>query len=363
MPYKIKHNVPHIISASGIDLPFKSPQSELKAFAKKSFADTFEDTDRLLESFDNAKIEWRNLCVPVDYFYSVRSFAERNDLYIELSLKFSVEAIEKCLNKSGLSKDQITDLVFVSSTGIATPGIDALIINHMRLNVNINRIPVWGLGCAGGVAGISKANMIAKANPGALVLVVAAELCSLTFIRSDLSKSNFIATGLFSDGVSAVLIKGDNFEKDTGRSFKIEIIDSQSRLYYDSEDVMGWEVSDAGFKVVFSKDIPMIVNQNVRDDIISFLDKYNISIDDIKNFIAHPGGIKVINAYIEALELNPCLLNNTKAVLRDYGNMSSATVLYVLERFITNGFENGYGLMMSLGPGFSSEMVLLSVSS
>ncbi|MEO8211029.1 MAG: 3-oxoacyl-[acyl-carrier-protein] synthase III C-terminal domain-containing protein [bacterium] len=353
--------MPQIISVSKIDFPYKTSQSNLKDFAKKVFSENYKDIDRLLESFDNAKINCRNLCVPVDFFCSQKSFHERNDLYIQYSLKYSVDAIEKCLRDSGVGKKEITDIVFISTTGISTPSIDALIVNQLRLNPNVNRTPVWGLGCAGGVAGIAKANTIARANPDALVLLVAVELCSLTFIRSDLSKSNFIATGLFSDGVSAALIKGDSYRSENKPEFEINIVDSQSKLYYDSLDVMGWDILDEGFKVVFSKDIPAIVKANVKEDILCFLKKHNLKIGDIKNFITHPGGVKVINAYIDALEINPDLLFNTKEVLKDYGNMSSTTVLYVLEKFMKNGFEEGYGLMMSLGPGFSSEMVLLEI--
>ena len=353
--------MPEIISVSKIDLPHKCSQSDLKNFAKETFSGKFNDIDRLLESFDNAMIDSRNLCVPVDYFHSHKTFKQKNDLFIELSLEYTTEAIEQCLIKSGIDKKEITDIVLVSSTGISTPSMDALIINKMRLDPNINRYPIWGLGCAGGVSGIAKANTIAKADPYALVAVVSVELCSLTFLRNDVSKSNFIATGLFSDGIAAVFIKGDKFKNSKEQSFKLNILDSQSKLYYDSLDVMGWEILDEGFKVVFSKDIPNIVNQNVKGDILSFLGKHNLSIDEIKNFVTHPGGIKVINAYLDALNIDPHFMDNTKEVLREYGNMSSATVLYVLDRFIEKGFKSGKGLMMSLGPGFSSEMVLLDL--
>jgi len=352
--------LPEIISIAKIDLPYKTNQNDLKEFARKVFSTSFEDIDRLLESFDNARIENRNLCVPIDYFFSNNTFQERNALYIELSLKYSIEAIETCLNNAGVGKNEITDLIFISTTGISTPSIDALIINEMKLDSNINRTPVWGLGCAGGVAGIAKANIAAKANPKAIVMLVAVELCSLTFIRNDLSKSNFIATGLFSDGISAVLIKGDEASIDNTSESTVSIIDSRSKIYYDSLDVMGWDILDSGFKVVFSKDIPSIVNKNVKDDIIQFLDKYDLQIKDIRNFITHPGGIKVIDAYIDALNICPGLLNNTREILKQYGNMSSTTVLYVLNKFIEDGFNEGYGLMMSLGPGFSNEMALLN---
>ena len=355
--------MPEIISTSTIDLPYKINQSELKKFARKVFSSSFKDIDRLLESFDNARIDTRNLCVPLDYFFSNITFQERNALYIDLALKYSVEAIEMCLNKAGVEKKEITDLIFISTTGIAAPSIDALIINEMKLDLNINRTPIWGLGCAGGVAGIAKANIAAKANPKAIVMLVAVELCSLTFIRNDLSKSNLIATGLFSDGISAVLIKGDEAEVDYRSVLSLSIIDSRSKIYYDSLDVMGWDILDSGFKVVFSKDIPSIVNKNVKDDVVQFLDKHDLQIKDIKNFITHPGGIKVIDAYVDALNICPELLNNTRSILKQYGNMSSTTVIYVLNKFIDEGINEGYGLMTSLGPGFSNEMALLNFKS
>ncbi len=354
--------MPEIIAVSKVVLPNRPSQSVLKEFARATFSDAFDDIERLLETFDNAKIDTRNFCVPVEFFYEQKTFEEKNNLYIENCLKYSVQAIEECLQKSAISKESITDIIFVSTTGLSTPSIDAMIVNKMRLNPNINRLPVWGLGCAGGVAGISKANTIARADPESLVLLVAAELCSLTFIRNDLAKSNFIATGLFSDGISAVLIKGDKFTLGNKNKFSIKIVDSQSKLYYDSLDVMGWNILNEGFKVVFSKDIPTIVSKNVKEDIKSFLSKHDLSIPDVKNFIAHPGGVKVMDAYIGALEIDPKLLFKAKEILKQYGNMSSATVLYVLEMFIEKGFESGFGLMVSLGPGFSSEMVLLQVA-
>lgn len=352
--------MPRILSVSTCEFPFKSGQNELKRFSKEMFGPEYEDINRLLDSYDNAEITERNLCVPIEFFKEKKSFSERNNLYIKNVLKYSVEVINDALSKSGIGKDKITDIVFVSSTGISTPSIDALLINEMKLNPYINRIPVWGLGCAGGVSGLSKVFVIAKANPDAVILLLAAELCSLTFIKNDLSKSNLIAAGLFSDGISAVITAGRNISSQSCRH-EIEIINSQSRLYYNSLNVMGWDIIDSGFKVIFSRDIPSIVNSKIKEDIDAFLHKNNLRLPYIKNFIVHPGGKKVIEAYEKALGINPVRFANTRKVLRENGNMSSATVLYVLNEFIDGGFENGYGLMMSLGPGFSSEMLLLKM--
>ena len=205
---------------------------------------------------------------------------------------------------------------------------------------------------------MAKANTLAKANPDAVVLLVAVELCSLTLIKSDYSKSNFIGSSLFSDGVAAVIVKGDNHTQQ-GKQLKIQA--ASSKLYYDSLEVMGWQFQDNGFKVVFSKDIPTFIHQNISADIETFLAKHNLQLSDIKNFIFHPGGKKVLEAYADALNVKGDFLHNTRQVMNDNGNMSSVTVLYVLEKFIYSGFQDGYGLMLAMGPGFSSEMVLLKM--
>lgn len=337
-------------------------QDETKKFSNFLFGDVFPNIDKLSEVFDNSGIEERNFCVPIDYFQSDKSFAEKNNLFRTNALAYAQKSIIKSLSIAGVSFRDITDIIVVNTTGLSTPSLDALLINSLKLNPNVNRYPLWGLGCAGGVSGLAKANTITKSNPDAIVLFVAVELCSLTFRRNDLSKSNFVATSLFSDGVASVLILGENVAEKYNTEYNIEIIDSQSRLYYDTEDVMGWEFLDDGFKVVFSKDIPSIIANNVKYDIDSFLKKNNLDISDIKNFIAHPGGAKVIQAYIDALSINPDLLKNSREILRKYGNMSSVSVLYVLEKFMSEGFDEGYGLMISLGPGFSSEMALLKMN-
>jgi alkylresorcinol/alkylpyrone synthase len=351
--------MPFIASASKIDLPYRVKQEEAKKQAHQMFSANFPQTDRLIFAFDNTEIITRNFCKPLDWYTQPTSFEERNNAYIENSLNYSVQAVEDCVAKAGITKEDITDILFVSTTGLATPSIDALIINKMRLNPHVNRTPIWGLGCGGGVSGMAKANMAARANPDAVVLLVAVELCSLTLIKSDYSKSNFIGSSLFSDGIAACIVKGDNHAKTTQ---PVTWVASSSKLYYDSLEVMGWEFQDTGFKVLFSKDIPAFIHEHVKDDIAGFLQKHDLQLSDIKNFVFHPGGKKVLDAYTDALAVEGDFLNKTRAVMNNYGNMSSATVLYVLEKFMREGFEDGYGLMMSMGPGFSSEMVLLKFS-
>jgi alkylresorcinol/alkylpyrone synthase len=347
--------MPFIASVSKIDLPHRIAQAEAKEQARLMFAENFPQVDRLIHAFDNTEIITRNFCEPMSYYTVNNTFEERNDEYLRMSLTWSVKAIEDCITKANIDKLDITDILFVSTTGLATPSVDALIINQMRLSPHINRMPIFGLGCGGGVSGMAKANALAKANPDAVVLLVAVELCSLTLLRNDYSKSNFIGSSLFSDGIAACIIKGDNHTGDRRATYQA----SSSKLYYDSLEVMGWDFKDTGFKVLFSKDIPTFINEHVKEDIDRFLAGQGLNISDIKNFIFHPGGKKVLDAYTDALGVEGDFLQKTRSVMNNYGNMSSVTVLYVLEKFMNEGFEDGYGLMMAMGPGFSSEMVLL----
>jgi len=351
--------MPSLAAIAKIDFPYKVDQQEIKQYAKDYFASSFPQIERMLSAFDNTEIKTRNLCKPLEYYSKLNTFKDQNTEYIRIALEYSEKAIEECLSSAKIKKDEITDLIFVSTTGLSTPSLDALIINKMRLNQYISRIPVFGLGCGGGVSGFSKANILAKANPDAVVILVSVELCSLTFLRNDFSKSNFIGSSLFADGVSVCIITGDNHVNATKNA--ITFLDTQSKLYYDTLDIMGWEFLDTGFKVVFSQNIPAFISKNIHDDVTHFLAKNRLKLSDIKNFILHPGGKKVLTAYEEALSMDDDSLKNTKEVMINYGNMSSPTVLYVMERFFSKGFEEGYGLMLSVGPGFSTEMALLQM--
>jgi alkylresorcinol/alkylpyrone synthase len=352
--------LPNIVSISKIDFPYKVSQEEVKKYVKQIFSPHFDDMERMMGIFDNTGIKQRNFCKPLDYYTSNSGFKQNNDEYVSCALNYSVKAIEQCIASAQIKKEEITDIIFVSSTGLATPSIDALIVNRLRLNTHINRLPVFGLGCAGGVSGMAKANALAKANPKAVIILVAVELCSLTFLKTDYDKSNFVASSLFSDGIAACIIKGDGYKSKTKPS--VNILAAQSRLYYDSLDIMGWEFMDSGFKVLFSRDIPSFIGKNVKKDVVSFLSEQELGLNDIKNYIFHPGGKKVLEAYTESLGIKNDFLKHTREVMNAYGNMSSVTFLYVLERFLSEGFKNGYGLMMALGPGFSCEMVLVSMT-
>lgn len=320
--------------------------------------------ERLLKVFENGEIETRNFCVPPDWYREQHTFEERNTLYIQLATQYSVEVIQRCLtNRSflqmNISTVDIDAIIFVSSSGISTPSIDARVMNILPFSDQLVRIPIWGLGCAGGAAGISRAYDYCKAYPSAKVLVVCVELCSLTFQKDDYSKSNLVGTSLFADGAACVLVCGDLVELEQDK-LTPSIIGRRSRWMPNSEDVMGWDVKSGGLHVVFSKSIPAIITNWLGPFIHEFLKDYHIAPHAIANFVAHPGGKKVLRAYEEALALTKEHTDVSREILKNHGNMSSPTVLYVLEQFmLKENKANTHGLLVALGPGFSGEAVLL----
>lgn len=357
----------YLLSASHVNLPYLLSQEKIIEFSREIFGSTYKNIERLLLAFKNGQVEKRYFSNDLDWFKEDHSFAERNELYIKQAIEFGKEAVERCLSNPEFLKDkihpnEIDAFFYISSTGIATPTIDARIMNELSFNPHTKRVPIWGLGCAGGASGLSRAFDYCKAYPKAKVIVLCVELCSLTFQKNDNSKSNLIGTSLFSDGVSCVLVCGE--ESLAGKKSKKEqhlnFLGSQSTLMENSLDVMGWDLKEEGLHVVFSKDIPTIIKNWLKPNVEAFLNEKGIRLDQVKDFIAHPGGKKVIDAYHEALGFNEEMTANSMSVLREYGNMSSATILYVLERFMRrSGHAGEYGLAAALGPGFSSELVLM----
>ncbi len=346
------------IVAVGTSLPpYILRQEEISEFARRLFSNSFRDIDRLLPVFQNSQVEMRHFCVPLEWFGEPHSFAEKNSLYQECALRLSVEAIKDCLEKAGRTAQEVDHIFFVSTTGMATPSIDSRIINEMGMNIHTKRTPVWGLGCAGGAAGLSRAKEYTTAYPESHALLVAVECCGLTFQHEDKSKSNLVATSIFADGAAAVLIEGDKCE---GRTKGPEILHTMSTLWPETEDVMGWDINEHGLKVIFSRDIPSLVDKLLKPNIHSYLEMHQLQASDITHFITHPGGRKVIEAYAEALEINIGRFAHALDILRRCGNMSSVTVLFVLKAFLEKGIGEGeLGLITALGPGFSSELLLI----
>ncbi|GIW47150.1 MAG: putative chalcone synthase [Deltaproteobacteria bacterium] len=345
-----------IVAVGTANPPYRLHQDEIKEYINQMLSHSRDDLKKLISAFDNSTVEIRHFVQPKEWFNQLHSFRERNEVYIKHASNLSVEAICRCFKKARYTKPD--HIVFVSTTGIATPSIDAIIINKLRLDNHIKRTPIWGLGCVGGAVGLSRAFEYTTAFPNSLVLLVTLEICSLAFHKDDLSKSHIIATALFSDGAAAALIAG---EKNVLFSLgNIRIVGSFSTTYYDTLDIMGWDIEESGFKVIFSKDIPAIVRKHIRNNVEEFISRYNLGIDKIKHFIVHPGGPKVLKAYEDALGISEEALVYSYRVLRMHGNMSSSTVLYVLNEFIENkNYKPGeYGLISALGPGFTSELLL-----
>ncbi|MFX3622763.1 MAG: type III polyketide synthase [Ectobacillus sp.] len=359
--------MPKILSIGTSSPPHVLTQETAIAFAKELFAEAFQDINRLLHIFNNGQIKKRHFVKELSWFERDRTWEERNNAYIESSVCFGAEAIKNCLNnplflKKPIAIGDIEAFFFVSSTGLATPTIDARIMNVLPFSLCTKRIPIWGLGCAGGAAGLTRAFEYCKAFPKAKVLVLAIELCSLTFQRNDLSKSNLIGTSLFADGVACVLVAGDEVDiaSVSVRSVLPAYKDSRSVLMKEAEDVMGWEVRNNGLYVIFSKDIPAIIRNWLRAHVEDFLSDYHMTMAEVTHFIAHPGGKKVLDAYKDALGMGEEKTCISFEVLRNYGNMSSVTVLYVLYEYMKRIAKGGEkGLVVALGPGFSAEFVLV----
>ncbi len=350
--------MPHIAGIETVVPQFCYGQTEVRDFARRMFDASPLNVERLLPIFLNTTITERYFCMPAAWYGANHSFEEKNGLYVENARSLSEQAVRKLCESCALAPQEIDHLFFVSTTGIATPSLDAHLFNTLQLKPSLRRTPIWGLGCAGGVAGLARAADWLKAYPTKKAVVVALELCSLTFIRNDLSKANFVATSLFADGAAAALLLGDECAQARARGF--EVLASEAITWRDSLDVMGWEVAASGLKVLFSRDIPSIVLESARPGILQFLEQQNLALSDIANFLSHPGGAKVIAAYCEALALPEEKTQHMRNVLSRYGNMSSATVLFVLREYLQSADYRSGDLMLSttLGPGFSSEMIL-----
>jgi len=314
-----------------------------------------ENLDRLLSVFINTGIRTRYSCVPIEWYDREHGWAERNRIYLATALDLLEAVTRQLLDRAGRDKNEIDTIVVVSTTGIATPSLDALLMERMGLRRTVRRLPIFGLGCAGGVIGLARAASQAAVAPGETVLFLTVELCALAFRRDDWSKSNIVATALFGDGAAGALLS-------TEAEGPI-IVASGEHTWPDSLDVMGWEVTDNGFSAIFSRDIPQLVTTQLRDVASDFLARHGLGLGDIDRFVCHPGGAKVVAALESAFGLGQGALVDAWGVLRDYGNMSATTVMFVLERVLSEAaaVEERWqrALMSALGPGFTAGFLVL----
>jgi len=341
-------------------------QEEAQTFASQHFGWPEREAKRMSSVFTHAGVHRRYLGAPLAWLTTHHSFAERNARYQEVASALARAASQAALVDAGMSADDISALIFVSSTGIATPSLDTNLITDLGMRPNVKRMPLWGLGCAGGAAGLARAADWADVHEGGSVLLVCVELCSLTFIASDQSKRNLIGAALFGDGAAAVIVCGESSSKCRSRRLVATVMGSHSHLFPDSRDIMGWDVREEGLGVIFSRDIPSLVEREMAGQIKQLLEENSLTRDDLDLFIAHPGGAKVLTAYQRALACPPDWLTDAAGVLADYGNMSSPTVLFVLARTLAHSSDEHphprNAALAALGPGFCCEQVLLRLT-
>jgi len=303
--------------------------------------------------FANTGIRTRHTARPLEWYLEHRGWSERNAAYLEAAEDLFVEASEKALKAAGVDAAEVGSIVTVSSTGVATPSLEARGHGRLGLAADVRRTPVFGLGCAGGVSGLGLAARLARADPGRPVLLTVVELCSLAYRPDDLSKASVIATALFGDGAaSAVVVAGD---ATPGRAVEA----SAERLWPDSLDIMGWRIDPAGFGVVLAASLPSFIEARLPPVLDSIFAETGVERAEIDRFVCHPGGTRVLQALETTLGVGEGALDHERAVLADHGNMSAPTLFFVLERVMRAGAHPGRLAMNALGPGFTASFVSL----
>lgn len=343
---------PRLLSLATVVPPHRLNQDEVLPVAQSHFGPNNPNFERLMSVYRNAAVETRYSCVPLSWYTSDHTFRERNELYIENATALLVEAARRAIAEASLEIADIGGIVTVSSTGVATPSLDALVMERLQLPRDIVRLPIFGLGCAGGVVGLSRAAALARAEPTRRILFLVVELCGLTFRHNDFSKSNIVATALFGDGAAGAVIgcEGDG----------PAIAHWGEYTWPATLGMMGWDVRDDGLAVIFSRDIPTFVRREMRDALERFLATNEIAKGQFDTFVSHPGGAKVIDALEDIFGLATGALADSRTVLRDFGNMSAATVLFVLRRALDADRAIGRTLLTTLGPGFTAGFLTLN---
>lgn len=331
-------------------------QDTLLAALRRRWAGQIFNLDRMERLHRNVLVGGRHLALPIEEYDGLTTWGKANDAWIRVAQEIGGTAVMDALDKAGLKTDDVDAIFSVSVTGIATPSIEARLINRLGLPTRIKRIPIFGLGCVAGAAGIARAADYVRAFPDQVAVLLSVELCSLTLQSEDLSIPNLIASGLFGDGAAAVVVVGAE-RAEPGP----QIVATRSIFYPGSERVMGWDISENGFRIVLSADVPNVVRDYVRQDVDDFLAEHGLTRNDIASWVCHPGGPKVLEAMQETLELPDGALDVTWNSLRTVGNLSSTSVLLVLADTLAEHRPpaGSYGMLMAMGPGFCSELVLL----
>ena len=331
--------------------PHSFLQKDVMNAAWGIFGSRFPDHERFASIFTNTGIIKRYGVKPFDWYLTQRGWPERTAAFLEGAEALFIDAATKALDAAGLTASDVDTVVTVCSTGIATPSLEARVARRMGFRSDVSRVPVFGLGCAGGVSGLSIAARLAEARPGTNVLMVAVELCSLALRLDELTKANIVATSLFADGAAALVLRA-------GDGGETQIEASGEHLWPDTLGIMGWNVDPLGFGVIFRRTIPEFVTKELKPALGQVLGRMKLGLDDVDRLICHPGGAKVIDAIEGAMSLDQGTLEHERSVIADYGNMSAPTVLFVLERARAHGLPKR-SLVTALGPGFTASCVSL----
>lgn len=338
--------------------PHRFSQEELIAALQKFWAKKHANPRRLEQFHQSVQVESRYLALSKEEYENLDSFTKANNAFIRVGTEIGSEAVRSCLSELNLNPQDVDAIFFTTVTGLAVPTIDARIINKIGLRRDIKRTPLFGLGCVAGAAGLARAYDYLLAWPDHVVILLAVELCSLTIQTEDFSVPNLIATGLFGDGAVAVCLEGEKRQRRSGAGPRI--LATRSAFYYDTERVMGWDIGSEGFKIVLDASVPRIAKEFLPRDVDVFLAEHKLRRSDIVTWVCHPGGPKVLSAIKEGLDLKEDALELTWRSLAKVGNLSSASVLFVLADTIRErpGRPGDFGLVIAMGPGFCSEMVL-----
>jgi alkylresorcinol/alkylpyrone synthase len=345
-----------IVSAASAYPEHYYPQEKLLEALQEYWGEQIANPHVLRRLHRHVGVDGRFLSLPKEEYTKIKTWGEANDHWIHTARELGEKAVSSALKDAGLNPRNLGAFFFTSVTGISSPSIDALLINRLGMCRNIRRVPIFGLGCVAGAAAISRAADYVRAYPGQVAVVLSVELCSLTLQREDLSMANLISSGLFGDGAAAVIVAG----ADCGLSGPA-ILATRSVFYPQTEEMMGWNVSEKGFRIVLSKEIPNLVRKHLAHDVDDFLAERGLTRADIGSWVLHTGGPKILEATAEALGLKNGQLDVSWQCLRRTGNLSSASVLVVLEEVMKNRrpARGTLGLLSAMGPGFCSEFVLL----